>query len=381
VLLLSKSGIPAGLAAALASAGLAVTATDPAAPVDVPAGHYVAVVDASDPDAAADASRRWRPRLSEAGIPILWLTAGGDPADGFLHGADVCLGREAPPALLAGQVRALVRLGQASAALTARALAAGQLNGRLQQAYRQIDQDLELARRIQRSLLPRTLPEVAQARFAVCHRPRSRVGGDFYDVTRLDEEHVAFYLADTLGTGGPSSGLLAVYLKRSIQSKEIIGRSYRLVPPDEVLQRLHRELSALGLGEMPSLTVVYGLLNCRDGQLTYARAAHPNPVYLPRQGPAEFWTAAGSLLGVVEGEYVSQSRQLRSGDKLVLVSDGLVPAKEGGPPVGDLVRTAAERHRGLPVQSFVERVTAELLTLTRQPDDFTLLGLEMLPAG
>jgi sigma-B regulation protein RsbU (phosphoserine phosphatase) len=364
------------LVAPLQAAGLALTRFDPAGDWPPAAGHAAAVLDAgSDPAATAARVPRLRPTPADAPLPFLWVQDSGPLGPAFAAGADAALARPLDPDALVGQVRALVRQGQTLARLTGRAVEALQLNQRLQQAYQQTDRDLELARRIQRSLTPRALPEVAAARFAVSHRPRSRVGGDFYDVARLDEDHVAFYLADALAGGAPASGLLTIYLKKTIQPKEIVGRAYRLVPPGEVLHRLHRELAALGLTDQPALTIVYGLLNCRDGQLTYARAAHPAPVYVPQRGPVEAWSGTGPLLGVLEGEYPTQARALRPGDKLLLHTDGLSPADDG-PALGALVASAAEEHRNEPVGAFVERVTRDLLARARQPDDFTVLALE-----
>src|SRR5262249_54655353 len=158
------------------------------------------------------------------------------------------------------------------------------VNKRLQAAYQQFDLELDLARRIQESFLPRTLPELPRARFAVKYKPCGRVGGDFYDVFRLDENHVGFYVADAMGHGVPAS-LLTVFVKKGVQAKEITGRNYRLVPPNEVLQRLNRDLIDQALSENPFITMAYVLFNMRDGTLQFARAGHPCPLYVPRQGP------------------------------------------------------------------------------------------------
>jgi serine phosphatase RsbU (regulator of sigma subunit) len=334
------------------------------------------IIDGTDPTAAAQQIARLRP-TGELCMPILWI---GPVADGLAAGADAALAPPVEPEVLVRQVQALVRMQVARERLAQRAAEAAHHNQRLQQLYRQMDRDVELARRLQRNLLPRVLPDVGQIRFAVCHRPRSRVGGDFYDVMRLDEDHIAFYLADALTGEATASGLLTVYLRRSIQAKEIVGRSYRLVPPGEVLLRLHRELAALGLTDQPHLTVTYGLINCRDGLLSLARAAAPPPVYVPREGPPEVWPEAGPFLGVLEGDYTGRTTQLYPGDKLVLATDGLHSAEEPCLDIARLVATAVEPHRRRPVQQFTDAVSRDLLARTRQPDDFTLLTLECLEA-
>src|SRR5207245_6456817 len=126
----------------------------------------------------------------------------------------------------------------------------------LQKTYRQLDQDLDLSRRIQQSLLPRTFPDMPPARFAVRYRPCGRVGGDFYDVFRLDEDHVGFYVADVVGHGLPAS-LLTIFLKKAIRFKEISGQDYRLLFPHEVLECLNRDMIDQAVADNPFITMVY----------------------------------------------------------------------------------------------------------------------------
>ncbi len=311
--------------------------------------------------------------------PLLYLAPDDSPAArlaGFAHGADAVLARSATADELAAQLRALDRWRKARDQWVGRAAEAQQFSGQLQQAYRQIDQDLRMARRLQASFLPQTLPEVGPVRFAVSYRPCGQVGGDFYDVVRLDEDHVGFYVADAMGHGVPAS-LLTVFLKKAVQPKEVSGSSYRLLPPGEVLARLNRDLIAQGLAYLPFITMVYGLLNCRDGRLEFARAAHPYPVHLPAAGEPEQWPSQGTLLGVFDAEYPSQRRQLCPGDKLLVFTDGLPEGESSTGVPAPLVRGAAE-HRALPVQAFVERLSADLLTVHPQPDDFTLMAVEVL---
>jgi sigma-B regulation protein RsbU (phosphoserine phosphatase) len=324
--------------------------------------------------------RRWRIELGEQYTPIIWLLpdqTSASTADALDAGADVCLARSIAPAQLLAQARALLRVQHMNARLGARAAEAQQINHRLQQAYQQMDSDLEMTRRIHRGFLPRTLPEIHQARFAVCYRPRSRIGGDFYDVQRLDEEHAGFYVADAMGRGLPATSLLTIFVKKSMRIKEISGRSYRLVPPSEVLAGLNRDVVALGLPDPPFVTMLYAQLNCRDGALTFARAGHPPPLHVPENGNLQYWSATGTLLGVFEADYPQQTKQLRPRDKVLFVSDGVNPSMPGETGASfDPLLEAATKYRAEPLTSFVDNVSRELLLLSRGSEDFTMLGVE-----
>jgi serine phosphatase RsbU (regulator of sigma subunit) len=180
-----------------------------------------------------------------------------------------------------------------------------------------------------------------------------------------------------MGHGVPAS-LLAIFAKKGLRAKEIFGKQYRLVPPGEVLQRLNRDLVEQALAEHPFITMAYVLLNVTDGTLQFARAGHPYPLYVPRDGAPEFWQVEGSLLGVFDTAFPVQARRLRPGDKVVLYSDGV----DGGvfedqPPGADSLRACAARHRELAIQEFIPAVARDLFGQTNPSDDLTLLGLEM----
>jgi sigma-B regulation protein RsbU (phosphoserine phosphatase) len=230
------------------------------------------------------------------------------------------------------------------------------------------------------SFLPQSLPETPGARFAVQYRPCGRVGGDFYDVFRLDEHHVGFYIADAMGHGVPAS-LLTIFLKRGVRGKDITGKQYRLVPPPEVLGRLNRDLMEQRLPEVPFITMLYCLFNFRDGTLRFARAGHPHPLFVPHSGEIKLWPGNGGLLGVFATEFHERTERLQPGDKLILYTDGLDTAQAEGPgKVAAALSACADKHRALPIDEYVARLTHDLLGQVRQADDFTLLGLEMTKA-
>lgn len=344
------------------------------------AGQHLVLVDGSQcTGAALELCRAFRARLDEDVLPILYVTDDPSPAArlaGFEAGADTCLLRPFAPGELLAQVRAFLRLKDVHDRLSEKTAEIHRINRRLQQAYQQIDQELQLAQRLQSSFLPQSLPEVAGARFAVHYFVCGRVGGDFYDAFRLDEDHVGIYVADAMGHGVPAS-LLTIFVKKGVKTKEVFGRQYRLVPPGEVLQRLNRDMIDQQLSESPFITMVYALYNHREGTLSVARAGHPYPLHVPREGEPQFWRQEGLLLGVVDAMFPCRTYPVHPGDKVLLYSDGIDTARFEDEPVGvESLLACARRHQALPVQEFVERLSRDLFGGAAQPDDLTLLALE-----
>jgi sigma-B regulation protein RsbU (phosphoserine phosphatase) len=344
------------------------------------AGAHLALIDGSRAaDAALRFCRRLRQRAADAFLPVLFVTADAAPEARlapFEVGADTCLLRPFAPGELLAQVRAFLRLREVHDRLAEKTAEVHRVNRRLQQAHGQIDAELELARRIQMSFLPQALPEVPGARFAVHYRLCGRVGGDFYDLFRLDESHVGLYVADAMGHGVPAS-LLTIFVKKGVRAKEVAGQTYRLVPPGEVLGRLNRDLVEQAMPDHPFITMVYVLYNHREQSLTFARAGHPYPLHVPRGGEPRLWQVEGSLLGVFDTTFPVQSQRLQPGDKVVVYSDGIDGASFEGRAAGaESLLACAARHRALPIAEFVEALARDLFGQGSKPDDLTLLGLE-----
>lgn len=365
----------------LAFAGLAAQMHRLDVPVPANLASYrLVVIDPTAAGAAAlDFCRAVRAQLDEAFVPVLFL--GGEAnAPTRRHcleaGADACLTRPLAAQELTAQAKALFRIRDAQAALAARAAEAHRVNARLRQLHNQIDHELKLAQRIQSSFLPQSLPQVPRVRFGVYHLQRDRVGGDFYDVFRLDENHLGLYVADAMGHGVPAS-LLTIFVKKGVRAKEVFGQQYRLVPPDEVLQRLNRDLLEQELPENPFITMVYCLYNHHDGALSFARAGHPYPLYVPANGEPELWRQEGLLLGVVDAHFPARCRVLQPGDKLLLYSDGIDEACiEGNAPGTPSLLAAVGRHRAKTAPELVEAVARDLFASGQRADDVTLFALE-----
>ncbi len=338
------------------------------------------LVDGGDePDPSLRLCHKLRLQHQEPFVPILFLAA--DPLSrlgGLECGADATLVRPFQPAELLAQVQALVRIKDRQDVLASKAADAQRVTKRLQAAQQQMDMELELARRLQESFLPQTLPQLPNVRFAVKYKPCSRVGGDFYDVFRLDEKHLGFYVADAMGHGVPAS-LLTIFVKKGVRAKEIFGSSYRLTPTNEVLQKLNHDLIEQQLSDLPFITMVYVLFDFAEGTLHFSRAGHPYPLYVPREGAPELWRIEGSLLGVFEAQYRIRTQSMKPGDKLILYTDGMDAASFGAHATGQpSLLAAVEAFRTLPIEELVARLSSDLFMQSRQNDDLTVLGMELL---
>lgn len=182
---------------------------------------------------------------------------------------------------------------------------------------------LRLASQVQRGFLPEALPRFGRISFEVLFRPVDYVSGDIYDVQRLDEQHVGLALADASGHGIPAA-LLTVYVKRALRGKEIENGSYRILSPDEVLQRLNDEILEAHLSECPFVAATYAVLNIDTLELTMARGGTPYPLYRRAAGDVQIVDVPGSVVGVLPGaRFGVATLQLEPGDSVLLFSDGL----------------------------------------------------------
>src|SRR5215213_6437920 len=165
-----------------------------------------------------------------------------------------------------------------------------------------LDEELRLAARLQQDFLPKELPEIGNVRFHTLFRPAGYVSGDLYDVMRLDEKRVGFYMADAVGHGVPAA-LLTMFIKQALITKEITPGGYRLLPPAESLARLNQTLVDQNLAHATFATALYGVIDAETLQVTVARAGHPAPMVLRGDGKTiEPLQPDGGLLGVFPNE-------------------------------------------------------------------------------
>jgi len=205
-----------------------------------------------------------------------------------------------------------------------------QLHAELERKVRELEEtsealrrDLERAEVIQRALLPHSPPPMEGYCIQAVYRPGRHVGGDLYDVVRLSERHLAFYLADATGHGVTSAMLSVLFKQRLVLADPATGRA---LPPAEVLGAVNRSLCQAHAAPGLFLTAVLGLLDTSDATLTLASAGHPPVLHVRPGRETRLVRRTGPALGLAPDAQFRQERiQVAAGDRIFLYTDGLLP--------------------------------------------------------
>jgi len=263
---------------------------------------------------------------------------------------------------------------------TAPAVRVAQLVRQQQQEAKErerIEQELKVARLIQQTLLPKTLPEIPGYDVAAYYQPAREVGGDFYDFLTLEDGRLGLVVGDVTDKGVPAALVMAT--TRTM----LRAAAQRLLSPGEVLQRVNDVL----VQDIPPnmfVTCLYAILDPESGRVVYANAGHDLPYRrrAGRQGAAEELRARGMPLGLMPGMgYEEKEMVLQKGESVLFYSDGLVEAHDGRREMFGFPRlqglVGAHRSGGSSLISFL---LAELARFTgdgwEQEDDITLVTLD-----
>lgn len=187
-----------------------------------------------------------------------------------------------------------------------------------------LEKELDVARDIQRKILPALVPSSSQLSVSALFVPAFEVGGDYYDFFELDEDNLGFVVADVSGKG-ISSAFIMAEVKGIFESlSKIIQR------PAELLTKVNDVLKG-NLEKKNFVTAVYGVINRKTGKLKIARAGH-TPSVLCREGNVERLQPPGIGLGLDFTNNFPKSLkemeiQLKNNDIIICYSDGIPEAK------------------------------------------------------
>jgi sigma-B regulation protein RsbU (phosphoserine phosphatase) len=230
--------------------------------------------------------------------------------------------------------------------------------------------ELAIARRIQQKLLPPTDHFVVGLQFACAFLPAGDVGGDLYDIFELDNEQVAFLLADVSGKG-MGAALLVATLQATIR-----GQREHAAEPARLLERVNRLFYQATRPEHFA-TLFFGVYHAGSRSFRYVNCGHPPGVLLRADGTQELLKPTSLIVGAFETcDFQERSERFEPGDRLVLFSDGVSEAgmDEDEEWATEAIRILARK----PGQPIAGSLAAAANAREAQMDDITVIDIRSL---
>ena len=243
-------------------------------------------------------------------------------------------------------------------------------------AFIALQKELDIAARVQLSLLPDSILLSDTVEITGIMRPAKEVGGDFYDFFRLDRHHIGVAVADVSGKGVPAA-LFMVMARTLMRATAIL----HIDEPGLVLERVNDFLEQNNSEDL-FVTLFYGVLDERTGGFHYANGGHNPPILVDHSDASPLAMTGGVALGMFDGfDYADARVDMEPGARLVLFSDGITEAFNdsdeafGDDRLLDTTRTLPERQG--PDQDVTAIVTAvdEFTGEAPQFDDITCVVL------
>ena len=305
------------------------------------------------------------PRTHE--IPIIFLTGKTEVADetrGFEVGAVDYIHKPFSPPIVTARVQTHLMLREAHDTVARQLLA--------------INSELEMAREIQLSILPREIPHPQGLEIAARYLPMSSVAGDFYDFIVVDDKHIGILIADVSGHG------LSAALIASMLQTALAAQSPHASDPAQVLSGLNQAL--YGKFQSHYVTAAYLFVDTDKRTVNYAGAGHqPLLLWQSKTGRAAELVENGLMLGPFsDSKYSAITFSLEKGDRIVLITDGIVEAKDSSENEFGMERLQqiVESNHTLPASRFADALLyglsgwSEHAIGSGQLDDITLLAID-----
>ncbi len=253
---------------------------------------------------------------------------------------------------------------------------------KLTAAHQEIRQEMELASRMQKAMLPEQTNHLDGVSFSWQYLPSTFLAGDTLDCFQLDGNTVGFYLLDVSGHG-TAAAMFSMMVRNVLTPRPDSKGVMRTIPggPAGILGELNRRFQT-SVGNMQYFTIVYGILNTVTGELELANGGHPEPLIVDGSGKLEMVEEGGCPVGLVPGiDYETIRLKLNKGQKLILYSDGVTECEnDNGEQFGqERFRDAIDENR----ENNVDQMLGELADRLKQwsggdafEDDLSLLALE-----
>ena len=236
-----------------------------------------------------------------------------------------------------------------------------------------LEKELELSGQIQQSLFPRTLPFIPGYEFSAMMVPARQVGGDFFTYFKLGKDRLGFVVGDVSDKGVPSALFMAItYSAIHLEAPHTSS-------PVQALRKINRHLIQMNASQM-FVTLVYGILDCSNGDFHFARAGHPSPYVLDGDGQLlEVPVSSGQPLGLFDNLPIDEQQvRLPAGGTLLLFSDGVSETKDiqGSDFAPDVLYQTMAVNRMRPAEEICDQIWLDVQEHGRglpQQDDFTVV--------
>ena len=264
-------------------------------------------------------------------------------------------------------------------------LTISRLTSSLQQANKELVEGLHAAANLQKNLLPRRIPDCKTLRFASYFNPCQEIGGDIYNIQRLDEEHIAIHIVDVSGHGFSAAMMTALVTQAlgfsgTIVTSRATDDRRSVTAPVTVIEELDKEFPLHRFNLY--MTLFYMLINTKTDTFQYCCAGHPPAIQMKKDGTMQALKSGGPPAGM-GGEWQGGSGTLEVGDRIFFYTDGLTEYRneEGEFYTSERLHQSMKNTTGLPVQAAVQSIIGEVKQFGRQADgddDMTFLAMEKI---
>jgi sigma-B regulation protein RsbU (phosphoserine phosphatase) len=241
---------------------------------------------------------------------------------------------------------------------------------------KRVEHEMKIAREIQLSLLPQSLPELKNFEISIIYQPINEVGGDYYDILKRRKGLLPILIADVEGKG-LSAALLAASSQAILHS---LNELY-LFEPSKFFAKANSMIYDFTKGNR-FITIFWVLLNDEDRSLTYVNAGHVPPIIISKNR-TRYLTKGGFLTGFVENAtYENETVKLAKGDIIISFTDGVTEVENPqGEDFGeDAVIQLVKKVSHLPADKIGKQLLKKVTEFSQKKkfrDDFTLIILKV----
>ena len=255
----------------------------------------------------------------------------------------------------------------------------------LRQVNKRLMADLDVAKGIQRSMLPTVLPQNEFVSFVSGYVPAENLSGDFYNVFKIDDTRYGVYVGDVSGHG-VSAAMLTIFTFQKIQSlMEETGEEGMSIP-SMVLKHLYDSFNAANFSEELYIVLLYGVFNIDTGIFSYASGGlNTAPLRLRPDGSIQELDSDGfaiiKLGDLFKPKFSNHQIMLFPGDKLIIYTDGLIESVDQSkvPYSKERLKELISKHRKWNARHLTDKIIEDVTHYSEHiKDDVTVLTIDVL---